>query len=66
MLALREMLERSNAPVEIAQSLPPACYTDAALMEAETLAVFGGWVGVGRADIVAEPGSYAALDFAGK
>lgn len=59
------MLERSCAPVEIAQSLPPACYTQAGLVEAEARAVFGGWVGVGRADMVADPGRFIALDFAG-
>ena len=61
-----EALARCRAPVETACSLPPACYTDPGVMAAEARAVFGGWVGVGRADMVPDPGRYIALDFAGQ
>lgn len=61
-----EALARCRAPVGTAYSLPPVCYTDPWVTEAETRAVFGGWVGVGRSDMVREPGRYIALDFAGQ
>ena len=61
-----DALARCRAPAAAAHSLPPVCYTDAGLMDTEAHAVFGGWVGVGRADMVRDPGSYIALDFAGQ
>lgn len=48
-------------------SLPPACYVDAAVADQEVTRLFrGGWIGVGRADQVAEPGDYVTLDAAGQ
>lgn len=64
--AVREALSLCGRPVSQAASLPPALYASAELLEAETRAVFGGWVGLGRADMVREPGSFIALDFAGQ
>lgn len=56
---------RCQAPVEQAHSLPPACYRSAGLCDVEATTVFGGWIGVGRADMVREPGDYIALDILG-
>lgn len=48
-------------------SIPPACYTDPAVVAAEVQRLFrGGWIGVGRADMVADPGDFIALDIAGQ
>lgn len=48
-------------------SLTPACYAGGEIQGAETEALFRhGWIGVGRADLVAKPGDYAALDIAGQ
>jgi len=47
-------------------SLPPACYTTAEMLAAESERLFrSGWVGIGRSDRWAEPGDYTALDVAG-
>ena len=50
-----------------ASCLPPACYAsdEVAALEAERL-FRGNWIGVGRSDIVAEAGSFIALDIAGQ
>ncbi len=51
----------------MAHSIPPAYYTSQELTTAEITKVFrSGWVGVGRADLVKEPGDFITLDFAGQ
>lgn len=51
----------------MAHSIPPAYYTSQELTTAEITKVFrSGWVGVGRADLVSEPGDFVTLDFAGQ
>lgn len=53
----------ADAPI----SLPPRAYTDAANQMAEADAVFSmGWVGVGRADQIAETGDFRTVDIAGR
>ena len=56
-------LERCRRPANEAYCLPPAAYVDGAVAEAEQERIFrGGWIGVGRADMVANPGDYITLD----
>lgn len=59
-LALRELRDgTASAPL----SMPPSFYTDAAMLPLEIERVFlNGWVCVGRADAVAEPGDYFTLE----
>jgi len=48
-------------------SIPPLCYTDEALVQAEVDALFrSDWIGIGRSDLVASPGDYATLDIVGQ
>ena len=62
--ALKPALERSRAGP---MSLPPGCYVDARVMQAEVDQFFrGGWFGAGRADQVKDTGDYVALDVAGQ
>ena len=52
-------------PAEEASSLPPICYTSSEIVNQEIQTIFrGSWIGVGRSDIVKEPGNYICLDFA--
>jgi phenylpropionate dioxygenase-like ring-hydroxylating dioxygenase large terminal subunit len=54
-------------PVAAASSLPPVCYTSENHAAAENDTVFrGGWIGVGRADVVPDPGDFITLDIAGQ
>lgn len=47
-------------------SLPPACYSDPAHLAVEDRRIFAdGWIGLGRADMVAGSGDYQTLDIAG-
>ena len=49
-----------------AESLPPRCYTGQEFLELEGSRVFrSAWASLGRADRLAGPGDYAALDMAG-
>lgn len=60
-------LERCQAPPERALSIPPQFYSSAAVVAAEEDAVFrSSWLGIGRADVVRDPGDYVALDLAGQ
>ena len=45
-------------PVERATMLPPRAFTDPAVLDWELETMFRGWVCVGHASLVAEPGSY--------
>ena len=59
-------LQRCLLPASQASCLPPACYTDPDIAQAELGALFHqGWLCVGRADQVARPGDYVTLDLAG-
>ena len=60
-------LSGSDRPADQAVSIAPACYTSAEVCEAEIAQIFRrNWLGVGRADMLAGPGSYQTLDIAGQ
>jgi phenylpropionate dioxygenase-like ring-hydroxylating dioxygenase large terminal subunit len=64
--SFRDSLSQSQGPVEHAHSLPPACYCDDSVLDAEIETIFRrAWLGVGRADRVDAPGAYATLEIAG-
>ncbi len=57
--AFFEGLESSLGGLDVAETLPPACYTDATFYEFEKEALFNHeWLCVGREDWVKEPGDY--------
>ncbi|HEY2032163.1 MAG TPA: aromatic ring-hydroxylating dioxygenase subunit alpha [Rhizomicrobium sp.] len=57
--AFFDALESSNEPIESANTLPPACYTDEAFYRFEQEAAFNHeWLCVGREAQVKEPGDY--------
>ena len=59
--------EHCALPAESAHSIPPVFYTSDELANAELETFFrGGWIGVGRADMVRQPGDYITLDLAGQ
>ncbi len=63
---LHRQLAACRASPEAALSLPPSCYHDEAVMQAEIERIFRrSWIGLGRADQVTAAGDYAALDIAG-
>ena len=65
--ALLEDFERSTAPVDDAQLLPPAIYTSDEFFEFERRAIFDhDWLCVGRADQVAQPGDYFTITLLGE
>ena len=48
------------------RTLPPACYTDSEVFEAEMQVIFrSGWIGVGRSDRWPEVGDYSAMELGG-
>ena len=51
-------VEATLLPVERATMLPPRAFTDPAVLDWELETMFRGWVCVGHASLVAEPGSY--------
>jgi Rieske 2Fe-2S family protein len=53
-----EQIEETLKPVERATMLPPKAFTDAAVLEWEVENLFGGWICMGHAAAVAEPGDY--------
>lgn len=60
-------LSPSLAAVEKAVSLSPTCYTSSDITDDEVQHLFReGWIGVGRADMVREPGEFITLDIAGQ
>ncbi|WP_299843344.1 aromatic ring-hydroxylating dioxygenase subunit alpha [uncultured Roseovarius sp.] len=60
-------LSNSRLPTDQAVSIPPECYTSPEICEAEIAQVFRqNWLGVGRADMLAGPGSFQTLDIAGQ
>ena len=53
--------------LDVAETLPPACYTDAAFYEFEKEALFNHeWLCVGREDWVKEPGDYFTTQIIGE
>ena len=57
--AFFDSFKSSDRPVEAAETLPPACYTDAAFYDFEVEALFNHeWLCVGRESWAAEPGDY--------
>ncbi len=64
--AIRQALSACIGPPERALSLPPGCYRDADWAQQEAKLFRNHWFGAGRADVVAAPGAYAALDIAGQ
>ncbi|MDE2487527.1 MAG: Rieske 2Fe-2S domain-containing protein [Alphaproteobacteria bacterium] len=65
--AFFESLESSIAPLDRAETLPPACYTDPGFFAFETEALFNHeWLCVGREDWVAEPGDYFTTRIVGE
>jgi phenylpropionate dioxygenase-like ring-hydroxylating dioxygenase large terminal subunit len=62
-----ESFERSVVDIESAETLPPACYTDAGFYEFEKEALFTReWLCVGRVDWVKEAGDYFTTQIAGE
>ena len=60
-------LESSLGGLDVAESLPPACYVDAAFYEFEKQALFDReWLCVGRADWVKAPGDYFTTRIVGE
>jgi phenylpropionate dioxygenase-like ring-hydroxylating dioxygenase large terminal subunit len=65
--AFFDSLERSAAPLEAAETQPPACYTDAEFYEFEKAALFDHeWLCVGREDWVAQAGDYFTTRIVGE
>jgi glycine betaine catabolism A len=54
----RDDVEATLQPVERATMLPPRAFTDSGVFDWELERIFGGWLCVGHASRVAEPGSY--------
>lgn len=65
--AFIESLETSVVGLDRAETLPPACYTDAEFYEFEKDALFNHeWLCVGREDWVKEPGDYFTTHIVGE
>ncbi|HTK17050.1 MAG TPA: aromatic ring-hydroxylating dioxygenase subunit alpha [Acidimicrobiia bacterium] len=64
---LRASFDQSTCEVNQARSLPPLVYTSDEFFAFEMDAIFGHeWLCVGRADQVAEPGDWYAVEMAGE
>src|SRR5689334_17323098 len=62
-----DALESSVLRIEDAETLPPACYTDAEFFEFEKEALFNHeWLCVGRSDWVEKPGDYFTTSIIGE
>jgi phenylpropionate dioxygenase-like ring-hydroxylating dioxygenase large terminal subunit len=60
-------LESSLGGLDVAETLPPACYTDPAFYELEKEALFNHeWLCVGREDWVKAPGDYFTTQIVGE
>lgn len=65
--AFFEGMESSLGGLDVAETLDPACYTDAAFYEFEKEALFNHeWLCVGREDWVKEPGDYFTTQIIGE
>lgn len=62
-----DSFETSLGGLDVAETLPPACYTDAAFYEFEKEALFDReWLCIGRADWVKAPGDYFTTQIVGE
>jgi len=62
-----DSFETSLGGLDVAETLPPACYTDPSFYEFEKEALFNhDWLCVGRADWVKEPGDYFTTQIVGE
>jgi phenylpropionate dioxygenase-like ring-hydroxylating dioxygenase large terminal subunit len=60
-------LDSSAAPIAVAETLPPECYTDEAFFQFEKEAIFyKEWLCVGRESWVKAPGDYFTTSIAGE
>src|ERR1700761_8384633 len=60
-------LEATLQPLERATMLPPAAFVDDGVLAWELENIFmGGWICVGHASAVAEPGAYLAREIGGR
>jgi len=65
--AFFESFDSSLGGLDVTETLPPACYTDAAFYELEKEALFDReWLCVGREDWVKEPGDYFTTQIVGE
>jgi nitrite reductase/ring-hydroxylating ferredoxin subunit len=65
--AFFDSFESSLGGLDVAETLPPACYTDAAFYELEKEALFNHeWLCVGREDWVKAPGDYFTTQIVGE
>ncbi len=65
--AFFDSFETSLGGLDVAETLPPACYIDAAFYEFEKQALFDReWLCVGREDQVKEPGDYFTTQIVGE
>jgi len=62
---LRQALARVTPAMADSATLPPACYTDPAVHEADCAMLRASWIGIGRADRWSKPGDYTAMTLAG-
>lgn len=59
--------QNTSIPFEQARAMPPEVYTSEAFLQEELQHIFAkDWYCVGRADALAEPGSYTTCDLAGQ
>jgi len=59
--------QNTSIPFEQARAMPPEVYTSEAFLQEELQHIFAkDWFCVGRADALAEPGSYTTCDLAGQ
>jgi phenylpropionate dioxygenase-like ring-hydroxylating dioxygenase large terminal subunit len=64
--SLLTSLDRVSSDPTRSSTLPPFCYSDRAVLDAECRGLLReSWLGIGRADLWAKPGDYAALSLAG-
>ncbi|MEM9140378.1 MAG: aromatic ring-hydroxylating dioxygenase subunit alpha [Pseudomonadota bacterium] len=64
---MEELRAIRDQPDTLPRSMTPAFYTDPAVLKAEETAVFlSGWICIGRADEVPEPGAFRTLDILGE
>ena len=60
-------LDSCKKPAEEASGIPPYYYAEEAAVALEIANIFrNGWIGLGRADVVKNPGDFVTLDLAGQ
>ena len=64
--SLKSELVQVKPPIETSPTLPPLCYRDQSVLEAEVRAIFRrSWVSVGRVDRWRQKGDYAVVEVGG-